>query len=266
MEVRESHLASRTQNALTRRTRHSLQELRPHEQVAAVCYRFSQNDIEFLLVQTRRGRRWTFPKGSLEPGLTRSQVAALEAFEEAGVHGRIEEAPFARYVSNKRDRRQNSTPHQTLINAYLCEVLWLGPPEESKRNPRWFSAEKAKRRLRDDRPSDLGEELARVVDRAVARIERLRRGISSSIDPLQKVQFEADRLISWQSRTQAASFAGLVHSPDDMRSPAALEFAMHASVRRILQFVPQAESRKSPQLLPEASVRQRLLASQVEDP
>src|SRR5215472_18742743 len=54
------------------------------EKVAAICFRVRTGVIEFLLVQTRRGR-WTFPKGNTEPGLTTAQAAALEAFEEAGV-------------------------------------------------------------------------------------------------------------------------------------------------------------------------------------
>ena len=72
------------------------------QQVAAVCYRIRKRGIEFLLVQTRGGR-WIFPKGGVEPCLTHAQSAALEAFEEAGVHGRMEAIPFARYFRRKRD-------------------------------------------------------------------------------------------------------------------------------------------------------------------
>jgi len=61
-----------------------LRRLRGSEQVAAVCYQISKRGLEFLLVRTRNGR-WTFPKGSVESGLTHAQAAALEAFEEAGV-------------------------------------------------------------------------------------------------------------------------------------------------------------------------------------
>src|SRR5512135_46693 len=74
---------------------------RGSEQVAAVCYRVGRKGVEFLLVETRGGR-WTFPKGGAEPGLTHAQSAALEAFEEAGVHGRIEETAFTQYVRPKR--------------------------------------------------------------------------------------------------------------------------------------------------------------------
>src|ERR1700757_4468390 len=124
-----------------------LREMRGREQVAAVCYRVRDRKTEFLLVQTRGGR-WTFPKGSAEPGLTHAQAAALEAFEEAGVHGRMEEASFARYVRRKRRASQRDAKATDIVfNAHLCEVLWLGPAQESGRNPTWFSPEKTKRRL-----------------------------------------------------------------------------------------------------------------------
>ena len=148
-----------------------LRQLRGSEQVAAVCYRVRRSGIEFLLVQTRGGR-WTFPKGGAELGLTHAQAAALEAFEEAGVHGRIEEVAFARYVR----RKPGSDPAiETAVNAHLCEVLWLEAPQEAGRNPTWFSVEKAKRRLLEDRDADFGSELVGVVERAVRRIQRLNR-------------------------------------------------------------------------------------------
>src|SRR6266436_8896137 len=167
-----------------------LRKLRRCEQVAAICFRARGSGIEFLLVQTRKGR-WIFPKGSAEPGLTHAQAAALEAYEEAGVHGRMEEASFARYTRRKGGTLREPVAVELAVHAHLCEVLWLGPPQESDRNPSWFSPEKTKRRLREDRTSGDGAELARVVDRAVARIHRLRRAITSG-DALQKVHFTID--------------------------------------------------------------------------
>jgi 8-oxo-dGTP pyrophosphatase MutT (NUDIX family) len=148
-----------------------LRRLRGSEQVAAICYRVGKRGIEFLLVRTRGGR-WTFPKGSVESGLTNAQAAALEAFEEAGVHGRIEETAFARYVRLKRSNGRREREIEVVINAHLCEVSRLVSPEESGRQPTWFSSPKAKKRLKEDRPSDYGEDLMRIVDRAVVRIQR----------------------------------------------------------------------------------------------
>jgi 8-oxo-dGTP pyrophosphatase MutT (NUDIX family) len=128
-----------------------LRKLRRCEQVAAICFRVRGSDIEFLLVQTRKGR-WIFPKGGAEPGLTHAQAAALGAFEEAGVHGRMEEASFTHYVQRKRG---HAAGNRNCRLRPFCEVLRLVPPPELNRNPTWFSAGK-KRRLRDDRAPDLG--------------------------------------------------------------------------------------------------------------
>jgi 8-oxo-dGTP pyrophosphatase MutT (NUDIX family) len=164
-----------------------LRKLRGSEQVAAICYRLGKRGIEFLLVRTR-GRRWTFPKGSVESGLTHAQAAALEAFEEAGVHGRIEEAAFARYVRVKPGYDRSSANIEIIINAHLCEVSRLTTPEEKDRKPTWFSAEKAKRRLRENRAPGYGDDLARIIDRAVARIQRLYRGDHVDRIPIRKAE------------------------------------------------------------------------------
>ncbi len=172
-----------------------LRRLRGCHQVAAVCYRIRGASIEFLLVRTRGSGRWTFPKGGAEPGLTHAQAAALEAFEEAGVHGRIEEASFATYVRRKDGgSRKSAASKELTVLAHLCEVTRLEAPQEFDRNPTWFSPEKAKRCLREDRGADYAAELVRVVDRAVARIQRLRLGAALASehrqeDALQKVRF-----------------------------------------------------------------------------
>ncbi len=189
-----------------------LRRLRGCEQVAAVCYRVRGSGIEFLLVRTGSGH-WTFPKGSAEPGLTHAQAAALEAFEEAGVHGRMEEASFTRYVRRKGGKPRNSarsgersTVKEIAIQAHLCEVSRLDPPQERNRNPTWFSADKAKRRLAEDRTPDYRAELARVIDRAVTRIRRRSQSVAAKDGPqndaLQKVQF-IDRLRMTTGRTKA---------------------------------------------------------------
>ncbi|HXP48020.1 MAG TPA: NUDIX domain-containing protein, partial [Terriglobales bacterium] len=209
-----------------------LRKLRGCEQVAAVCYRVGGGGIEFLLVRTRSGR-WTFPQGGLEPGLTHAQDAALEAFEEAGVHGRMEEASFARYIRRKRGGNGHSAA-EVAVNAHLCEVLRLDPPQEANRNPTWFSAGQAKRRLQEDRTPDYGAEFARVVDRAVARIQRLRSATSTSTDALHKVQFEVFEPARFHNRMEQASSARYMR-----REPAAaIELAVDAHLCKVLQLEP----------------------------
>jgi 8-oxo-dGTP pyrophosphatase MutT (NUDIX family) len=186
-----------------------LRRLRECAQVAAVCYRLGSEGVEFLLIRTRGSRRWTFPKGGTEAGLTHAQAAALEAFEEAGVHGRIEEASFTRYVRRKKSdgrKSRGASEKETSVNAHLCEVSRLSPPQEANRDRTWFSAQDARRRLREGRVAQDGASFARVVDRAIVRIEQLRSGtelidvrqrevvpggVAARRDALQEVRFEA---------------------------------------------------------------------------
>ncbi|HVZ15874.1 MAG TPA: NUDIX domain-containing protein [Terriglobales bacterium] len=146
-----------------------LRRVRGSEQVAAVCYRWRGEQIEILLVETDGGR-WTFPKGKAEHGLTHAQTAALEAFEEAGVHGRIQETEFTRYKRRKRIGGSRDMKAEIVTHAHLCEVLWLEKPKESGRNPNWFDPEKARRRLRERRNPDDAAEHCRVLELAVFRI------------------------------------------------------------------------------------------------
>ena len=60
-----------------------------YRQSAALPYRRRNDDLEILLITSRKGKRWLFPKGIVEPGLTPSASAAKEAKEEAGVEGEI---------------------------------------------------------------------------------------------------------------------------------------------------------------------------------
>jgi 8-oxo-dGTP pyrophosphatase MutT (NUDIX family) len=186
-------------------------------QVAAVCYRVRRLKVEFLLVRTRKGR-WTFPKGGVMAGLTYAQSAALEAFEEAGVHGRIEEAAFARYTLRRRGSASHGSTSEDAIQAHLCEVLGLEDPQEPGRDPTWFSPEKARLCLCDRRTSDDARELSRLVDRAVVRIGRLS-GQSGHLhtDPMRRVHFEGaeSKNQPWIARTAFVAYAR-----GDQRKPA----------------------------------------------
>ena len=136
--------------------------------VAAVCYRLRSGEPEFLLVRTRNGH-WTFPKGRVGEDRTNADAAAREAYEEAGVRGSVESAPFVCY-RHAKPRRLGSRRHVILVDAHLCKVKRLAPPLENYRNPTWFSASKAKRRLQKFRTSEFAAEVISVIDLATKRI------------------------------------------------------------------------------------------------
>jgi 8-oxo-dGTP pyrophosphatase MutT (NUDIX family) len=65
----------------------------PIDQAAAACFRLIEGkrkaDRGQVLLVTSRTGEWAIPKGRIDPGFTAPEAAANEAWEEAGVSGRI---------------------------------------------------------------------------------------------------------------------------------------------------------------------------------
>src|ERR1700687_787873 len=139
-------------------------------QVAAVCYRRRGTAIEFLLVNTNSGNKWTFPKGSTAPRLSHSQAAEREAAEEAGAIGTIEPRHFHLYIHSKGVFWQAGGVQEFVVKAFLMEVHELRRADEPMRHPTWFSAEEARQRLARGREVKYAHELEGVIDRALERL------------------------------------------------------------------------------------------------
>jgi len=139
-------------------------------QVAAICYRRRGADVEFLLVNTNGGNKWTFPKGSPETNLSHSQAAEREAAEEAGALGTIEPRHFHLYIHSKGVFWQPGGAQEFVVKAFLMEVREMRRPDELQRHPTWFSAEEARQRLAKGREVKYAREQEAVIDRAMERI------------------------------------------------------------------------------------------------
>src|SRR5947208_12888659 len=139
-------------------------------QVAAICYRRRGAAIEFLLVNTNGGNKWTFPKGSTDPRLSHSQAAEREAAEEAGAIGTIEPRHFHLYLHSKGVFWQPGGVQEFVVKAFLMEVHQMRKPGEAMRNPTWLSAEEAPKVLAKDREVKYARELQSVIDRALERL------------------------------------------------------------------------------------------------
>ena len=139
-------------------------------QVAAVCYRRTDSGVEFLLVHTNGGSKWTFPKGAPEPRLSHSQAAEREAREEAGAIGAIEPRHFHIYVHSKGVFWQPGGVQEYVVKAFLMEIRQTRAPEEDHRDPKWFDAEKARVVLAKGREVKYAQELQTLIDRALEHI------------------------------------------------------------------------------------------------
>jgi 8-oxo-dGTP pyrophosphatase MutT (NUDIX family) len=139
-------------------------------QVAAICYRRRGSTIEFLLVNTNGGNKWTFPKGSTDARLSHSQAAEREAAEEAGAVGTIEPRHFHLYLHSKGVFWQPRGAQEFIVKAFLMEIHQTHRPDEPNRKPTWVSPEEAKRRLAKGREVKYFREVEAVIDRALERI------------------------------------------------------------------------------------------------
>ena len=139
-------------------------------QVAAICYRRRGTAVEFLLVNTNGGNKWTFPKGSPCANLSHSQAAEREAAEEAGALGTIEPRHFHLYIHSKGVFWQAGGVQEFVVKAFLMEVHGTLRPDEMLRNPTWCSAAEAQQRLTKGREVKYARELQSVIDRALERI------------------------------------------------------------------------------------------------
>ena len=112
-------------------------------QAAALCLRDGPNGQEVLLVQTLRREQWITPKGWPMRNKALNQTAAIEAWEEAGVKGKISAEPIGAFTYTKI--KKSGLPVQCRPVIYRLDVSELSDsyPEARKRARRWFSLAEA---------------------------------------------------------------------------------------------------------------------------
>ena len=114
-------------------------------QYGALPYRFSQDAaLQILLVTTRGTRRWIVPKGWLIRGLRPAKSAAREAFEEAGVTGRIGAKSIGLFAYNKLlDEAGGTTACEVKIYPLLVKRQSHVWPESHQRTTQWVEPSRA---------------------------------------------------------------------------------------------------------------------------
>jgi len=121
-------------------------------QFAALPFRTASGYVEILLITSRETQRWIIPKGWPIRGLRPRDVAAREAFEEAGLVGTI---VGKRSIGSYHYRKRLPDNREILchVKVFLLAVdhqadTWK---EKEQRECEWMSPQKAAR-LIDDRP------------------------------------------------------------------------------------------------------------------
>jgi 8-oxo-dGTP pyrophosphatase MutT (NUDIX family) len=114
----------------------------PSQQYAALPWRNARS-FEILLITSRETRRWVIPKGWPMPGHSAAECAAQEAYEEAGVRGKMTADAIGQYGYSKRLRGR--TKKRFRVDVFAMEVtevldLW---PEAHERTRQWLSPAEA---------------------------------------------------------------------------------------------------------------------------
>jgi 8-oxo-dGTP pyrophosphatase MutT (NUDIX family) len=119
-------------------------------QYAALPYRTSgKSELEVMLVTSRGTRRWIIPKGWPKSGLPPHRTAAEEAFEEAGVAGKVSKRPIGSYAYDKL--LNNGSTIRCNVQVFALRVTrqhkkW---PEKRERQSEWYTPTEAARLVRE---------------------------------------------------------------------------------------------------------------------
>jgi 8-oxo-dGTP pyrophosphatase MutT (NUDIX family) len=112
------------------------------QQAAAIAVRRRARSLQVCLIRRKDSRQWGIPKGVVDRGDTREETALNEAWEEAGLKGRLIGNAIGTYMYRKFNRTLR-------VAVYIMEVLEQADTwdEVAFRERRWTSFEKAAARL-----------------------------------------------------------------------------------------------------------------------
>lgn len=125
-------------------------------QYAALCYRLNKGKPQILLITSRGTKRWIIPKGWPMSDRPPGGAALQEAYEEAGVIGRVTDAPLGMYSYIKTLSQGRALPCVGVVYAVHVDAMKGHFPEEGERRLKWFSRKKAARKVGEP-------ELARII-------------------------------------------------------------------------------------------------------
>ena len=141
---------------------------REPQQAGVIAVRRTGDDVEVCLIRRKESRGWGIPKGTVERGDTHEETAMNEAWEEAGVKGRLVGGAVGTYEYEKWDQ-------DLVVAVYVMDV--------TEQHDDW-----EERHFRDRTWASLGEAAAMLADHPVVpllqrvrpRLHTLQRGVARS--------------------------------------------------------------------------------------
>ncbi len=111
-------------------------------QFGALCYRIRNDKVQVLIITTRSRKNWIIPKGWPIDQATPANAAAREAFEEAGVEGKVHGNSLGIFTNNKQIDGDDF-PVVVAVFALKVKRIHAIYPERGQRKRKWLSRKKA---------------------------------------------------------------------------------------------------------------------------
>jgi ADP-ribose pyrophosphatase YjhB (NUDIX family) len=116
--------------------------VRMMKQYGALPFRKGDAGIEILLITTRKKKKWSVPKGWPIKARTAQGTARVEAFEEAGVSGRVAAKQVGRF-KNRKVKSGQKVRCDVRLFPLLVRRQQRHWPEKSQRKRIWLPPSKA---------------------------------------------------------------------------------------------------------------------------
>ncbi|MFA7232447.1 MAG: NUDIX hydrolase [Victivallaceae bacterium] len=102
------------------------------KQAGAIPWMLKDGQVEIVLVTARNQKRnWIVPKGHIDKGVSPDKAAEHEAFEEAGVTGKISEKKLGSLKYSKYGRKYKVDMYPMCVNNILD--VWPEAHERERR-------------------------------------------------------------------------------------------------------------------------------------
>lgn len=116
----------------------------PRRQVGVLPLRTGPDGaLQIMLITSRETRRWVIPKGWPMKGLKDHEAAAREAYEEAGLIGRVSKRAEGSYFYHKRLKSRDAVLCQVQVFRLDVRRQLKDWPERAEREGHWFSVQEA---------------------------------------------------------------------------------------------------------------------------
>jgi 8-oxo-dGTP pyrophosphatase MutT (NUDIX family) len=116
-------------------------------QHAALPFVLRDGELWVLLITSRDTGRWLIPKGWPEKGLAPHEVAAHEAFEEAGLVGKVGKSPVGSFEYMKRLDAKTARRCRVMVFPLEVEQELADWPEKHERSREWVLPAEAADRI-----------------------------------------------------------------------------------------------------------------------